>query len=671
MSTSRRLRVAILAVAAVSLATSARSGTLNELLPEPRNGALLPPGRLVLTYDDGPGRNSLAIAEYLASRSVPATFFVNGCRFESMPPPIAWHGVDTTCASIVSRSFLDSLIALGHRVGNHTQDHPYLPELLDETDAQTVQQQVRATHDLLTTIVPDRLHVFRPPQLGWNPALADVINAAVPELIGPFDYDVNASPLNDWACLDTFSGEYCALQTLNAIAAGDDRGIILLHDRDLPSEYQPGADGEKTLRLTEALVDGLIDEGHVIVPLDAIPGVLGPLRFGDGCTGICVLPVPWTTHYSDAHGWDAAASYYRSIRLPDIDGDGDADVCGRSATGIWCMRSDGERFVEAKTWSSSYGNAGGWSPDRYGTTIQFGDLDGDGDDDVCGRGSDGLWCARSSGAQGGDAFGSPTLWSSGDDFSDADGWGASASYYGSFRLADVDGDGRADACARGSWGVGCALSNGSNAFGPMTVWIDSDFSNALGWFPDAYGTTLMFADLNGDGRADLCGRGIQGIHCALSWPRADVFLPSSLWIAGRYSNRDAWSTSAGKYGALRLADVNGDDLADVCGRNDTGVVCAFSDGARFTGYLHLNHRLADRNGWGPDAYGTTLQLGDLDHDGLADLCARGAEGIWCFKAAEALRGHLSVPEPGVGASLVIGSAFVSALRARRTSTARS
>jgi hypothetical protein len=40
------------------------------------------------------------------------------------------------------------------------------------------------------------------------------------------------------------------------------------------------------------------------------------------------------------------------------------------------------------------------------------------------------------------------------------------------------------------------------------------FTNAQGWLPDAYGTSLRIADLDHDGHADVCGRSSAGLVCA-------------------------------------------------------------------------------------------------------------------------------------------------------------
>ena len=72
---------------------------------EPITGAALPDGSLVLTYDDGPGPNTLPVAEYLSGMGIEATFFIVGEFAEKRPDVLA------------------RVRALGHRLGNHTWTH--------------------------------------------------------------------------------------------------------------------------------------------------------------------------------------------------------------------------------------------------------------------------------------------------------------------------------------------------------------------------------------------------------------------------------------------------------------------------------------------------------------------------------------------------------------------
>jgi FG-GAP-like repeat len=100
------------------------------------------------------------------------------------------------------------------------------------------------------------------------------------------------------------------------------------------------------------------------------------------------------------------------------------------------------------------------------------------------------------------------------DFSDADGW-LPQIYYGTIRMADVNGDGIDDLCGRAAAGIVCALNNGDGTFQPLQLWT-TDFSDANGWDQLQHATTIQFGDINGDGKADVCGRGRCGrLLCSL------------------------------------------------------------------------------------------------------------------------------------------------------------
>src|SRR6059058_6234278 len=92
-------------------------------------GADLPDGTLVLTYDDGPGPNTVPIAQYLHDQGIAATFFVIGNQAYEQPAVLA------------------RVRALGHRLGNHTWTHPNLVDQL--AGGADIIREVRRTADLL------------------------------------------------------------------------------------------------------------------------------------------------------------------------------------------------------------------------------------------------------------------------------------------------------------------------------------------------------------------------------------------------------------------------------------------------------------------------------------------------------------------------------------------
>ncbi len=285
---------------------------------------------------------------------------------------------------------------------------------------------------------------------------------------------------------------------------------------------------------------------------------------------------PWEDELSDALGW-SASGVASSAQLADVDGDGRADLCALGDDGIACaVASTSGSFGSLAPWSApvdgdddaaDFGDADGFAAGAR--AIRFGDLDGDGRADVCGRAAEGIRCAKGRGA----GFAPATIWSTA--FADDAGWLAPA-YGDSLELADVDGDGREDLCGRGPRGIVCALSLGDH-FGPARPWTGgADFADddRTPWAKEpGYWETIRFADVNGDGRADVCGRGPEGIVCALS--NGHRFLRATNWVSTSMTDDEGWSLPE-RAASIQLGDVNGDGRADVCGFGPDGLVCALA-----------------------------------------------------------------------------------------------
>jgi hypothetical protein len=296
--------------------------------------------------------------------------------------------------------------------------------------------------------------------------------------------------------------------------------------------------------------------------------------------------------WSDTNGW-AKPEYYSTIQFADINGDGKADVCGRGGSGISCSLSDGNGFptaISGPAWSDSVG----WAAPQFYQTIQFVDVNGDGKADVCARSAAGIICDLS------DGNGFPKE-ITGPAWSDAAGWSA-PQYMETIRWADIDGDGKMDVCGRSAAGMLCELSDG-NGF-PTEV-TGPAWSDAQGWAALQYFTTIQTADIDGDGKADLCARGYAGISCALS--QGHAFAAA---IAGpEWSTPNGWDDPQFD-STIGFADMNGDGKDDVCGRAAAGMLCALSNGAGFDA-AQLGAAWSNTNGWGLEQYYATIRYGGV------------------------------------------------------------
>jgi LmbE family N-acetylglucosaminyl deacetylase len=171
----------------------------------------------------------------------------------------------------------------------------------------------------------------------------------------------------------------------------------------------------------------------------------------------------------------------------------------------------------------------------------------------------------------------------------------------SVQLADVDGDGKADLCRIEGGGLWCAMGDGNGGF------LGSTRIDALDQPLDIEPDSLMLGDLDGDGLLDACGRSARGILCA---------------FAGNGYAADLWSPAFARTGPATpgdrsLAIVDG----QVCGMIDGGVACASAAAPP-----------AMRSSW--PMRGATLWPADLDGDTAVDWCTATAAGPACGLAAD-------------------------------------
>ena len=192
----------------------------------------LPPNTIALTYDDGPDTYSLALAQYLASESIPATFFVVGCRIQ---------GQTTSGSTVCSEpahfpaSILGEYVALGHRIGNHTLHHWNVTTL----SPRTLHDELAATQAILDPVIADGVYIFRAPGHAWNGSAAQAVRQFpdLDKLWGSYSGGIDKE---DWSCADPAAGshpnmtpEACAQLYVNAIDASNTHGGVLnLHDRN-------------------------------------------------------------------------------------------------------------------------------------------------------------------------------------------------------------------------------------------------------------------------------------------------------------------------------------------------------------------------------------------------------------------------------------------------------
>ena len=211
--------------------------------------------------------------------------------------------------------------------------------------------------------------------------------------------------------------------------------------------------------------------------------------------------------------------------------------------------------------------AGGWSSDNT-YPRKLADVSGDARADIVAFSSAGVYESL---ATAGGRFAMPTfeLAAFG---TDAGGWSSDDTY--PRKLADVNGDGRADIIGFSSAGVYESLATAGGHFAAPTFELAAFGTMAGGWSSDnTYPRTL--ADVNGDGKADIVGFGQAGVYVSLATAGGHFAAPT-FELAAFGANAGGW-TSDDAY-PRKLADVNGDSMADIVGFGAAGVYVSLASG---------------------------------------------------------------------------------------------
>ncbi|MEO8705610.1 MAG: FG-GAP-like repeat-containing protein [Kofleriaceae bacterium] len=218
------------------------------------------------------------------------------------------------------------------------------------------------------------------------------------------------------------------------------------------------------------------------------------------------------------------------VRFADIDGDRRADLCAVVAGELRCAKATADGFADATTIAAL-----AIEP----ASLVLADLDGDGVLDACGRTADGIACT----SQRGVAAWTPAL-------------------AGTLAATDVEGDGRAELCGITSAGVTCAARGG--AARPLAAWAERPAPVWLG-------------DLDGDRRGDVCVSGPAGIECsrAADHGLTTALVPWSFAMAGKVDGVPQQVALGG------IADLDGDGRGDLCRLEANRIACARSQGHGF------------------------------------------------------------------------------------------
>lgn len=291
-------------------------------------------------------------------------------------------------------------------------------------------------------------------------------------------------------------------------------------------------------------------------------------------------------------GWgDSAAT--TAVAFGDVDGD------GRDEVGVARYHTSNSRFWvydDAQNgFTLLFEGGAGFGSSRHVEDLAFGDVDGDGLDElgIVRDGGGNYRVAIFDDARAGFA----SLWQYGSH------WGSS---YGARSIAfgDVDGDGRDE--------VGFTRTHGKDPRYYIFDDATADFRGLLSKEPSGTPRDVGFGDIDGDGLAEF----------GVTIERSSVGCKFLLLDDGRHGYRDLHQGGTG-WGASRQAssiafgDVDGD------GDHEIGVTRNRGDNFRYAVYDYsdggLSALLSGGQGWGSSAAGTEIAFGDVDADGRAEI----------------------------------------------------
>ncbi|WP_169927896.1 polysaccharide deacetylase family protein [Labilithrix luteola] len=240
-------------------------GTL-AISPSNLVGSSLPPKTLALTFDDGPGLRTDELSTYLKQQGIRAGFFINGRMIHDNKTQI-----------------LGQLVADGHVIGNHTQNHVSLTGRSTHTDGLSAADsvlEVQQTDAIIIPFVPSNRFMFRAPYGDFDESSYDAIEGSpMKKYVGPINWDIGdhmgPNQAVDWDCWQAGSDgliltvQQCGdlyLQEIDAVG----HGIILMHDPYfIDDDPQKGG----TVDMVKYIVPILKAKGYAFARVDEVPDI--------------------------------------------------------------------------------------------------------------------------------------------------------------------------------------------------------------------------------------------------------------------------------------------------------------------------------------------------------------------------------------------------------------
>jgi peptidoglycan/xylan/chitin deacetylase (PgdA/CDA1 family) len=208
------------------------SDNLDDLETETRSSQTT----IILTYDDGPGQNTIELLDTLANYGVKATFFVQGNRMHEYP-------------NAIRREMKD-----GHSIGNHSLTHgqSYWPKGFPYYSGKELFfHEIAPTNDSIYKYTGITTDLYRPP-FGSN--YGNQKSYIISTGMQYWKWDIDTK---DWAWYSTAMSIYD--KVTSKIKVGKEN-VVLMHDR------HPNGDAN-TILATSWVIQYCLKRGYVFKSL--------------------------------------------------------------------------------------------------------------------------------------------------------------------------------------------------------------------------------------------------------------------------------------------------------------------------------------------------------------------------------------------------------------------